>query len=300
MKWDDIEEDGEGPVEVGVGDFDDEPLSSLPEKAILHVLEDYWPEIYVSREGKLAVLELEEHIYSKFWSHKYHARVFCDAMLRAVHRLIDEGAPFDPATLESDDDIHLFVRWRLRLDSSTPGRVALHAAKDAFEAVWERANAILDNSDSVLVLGKDTGEQLERLKQIQRTLEERGHLVYLIKEEPDRLGESILQKVLRYALSSRFVIIENTEPSGHLYEVPHVAKMAECVVAVLQEQGKGATWMFEDAYFKHRHWKKFEYRGKDDLAEVVLNAAAWARESLREFGDFQRVTLPWFKKGKDS
>jgi hypothetical protein len=32
---------------------------------------------------------------------------------------------------------------------------------------------------------------------------------------------------MRYALSSKFVLIENTEPSGHLYEIPHVAKAAE-------------------------------------------------------------------------
>jgi hypothetical protein len=35
---------------------------------------------------------------------------------------------------------------------------------------------------------------------------------------------------MRYALSSKFVLVENTEPSGHLYEIPHVGKSAECVV----------------------------------------------------------------------
>ena len=55
------------------------------------------------------------------------------------------------------------------------------------------------------------------------------------------------------------VLIENTEASGHLYELPHVTKAAECVTVVLQEQGKGATWMFEDAYAKHRHWHKITY-----------------------------------------
>ena len=44
---------------------------------------------------------------------------------------------------------------------------------------------------------------------------------------------------MRYALSSKFVLIENTEPSGHLYEIPHVAKAAECVTVVLQESGEG-------------------------------------------------------------
>ena len=117
--------------------------------------------------------------------------------------------------------------------------------------VWHRADSILENSDSVLVLGKDTGPALDRLKRIASKLQELGYYTYIIKEQPDKTGESVIQKVMRYALSSKFVLIENTEASGHLYEIPHVTKAAECVTVVLQEEGKGATWMFEDAYAKH-------------------------------------------------
>src|ERR1035438_10304696 len=132
----------------------------------------------------------------------------------------------------------------------------LKSIKSAFDLVWQRADLILEDSDSVLILGKDTGDGLNRLKRIELALQELGYFTYIIKEEPDKTGESIVQKVMRYALSSRFVIIENTEASGHLYEIPHVTKTAECVTVVLQEEGKGATWMFEDAYAKHRHWHK--------------------------------------------
>lgn len=85
---------------------------------------------------------------------------------------------------------------------------------------------------------------------------------------------------MRYALSSKFVLIENIEASGHLYEIPHVTKAAECVTLVLQEEGKGATWMFEDAYAKHRHWHKLFYE-HDRLDEAVEQADAWRRSSLR-------------------
>ncbi len=112
----------------------------------------------------------------------------------------------------------------------------------------------------VLVLGKDSGAALDRLKSIASRLEDLGYYTYIIKEQPDRNGESVVQKVLRYALSSKFVVIENTEASGHLYEIPHVAKAAECVTVVLQEEGRGATWMFEDAYAKHKHWHKLTSR----------------------------------------
>jgi hypothetical protein len=136
---------------------------------------------------------------------------------------------------------------------------------------------------------------MKKLEAIATKLQDAGFHVYIIKQEPDRLGESVLQKVLRYALASRFVVIENTEPSGHLYEIPHVAKMAECVVAILQEQGKGSTWMFEDAYFRHQHWKKFEYETAT-LDAVTTDAASWATEFVNQFGAHQQATLPWFKR----
>jgi hypothetical protein len=100
---------------------------------------------------------------------------------------------------------------------------------------------------------------------------------------------------LRYALSSKFVLIENTEPSGHLYEIPHVAKAAECVTVVLQEEGKGATWMFEDAYAKHKHWHKITYKVAD-LEQAVEQAVAWAERFVSEFADYQIATLPWLAK----
>ena len=114
------------------------------------------------------------------------------------------------------------------------------SVKAADQLVWQRANFILEHSDSILLLGKDTGESLQLLKDIQAELESLGYYVYIIKEQPDKLGESIIQKVLRYALSSKFIIIENSEPSGHLYEIPHVTKMAECVTAFTSTRRQGS------------------------------------------------------------
>ena len=118
---------------------------------------------------------------------------------------------------------------------------------------------------------------------------------YIIKEQPDKAGESVIQTVMRYALSSKFVVIENTEASGHLYEIPHMTKAAECVTVVLQEEGKGATWMFEDAYAKHRHWHKVTY-AQDNLEPAVQQAAAWAEGFLGEFRAYQIAMLPWLNK----
>jgi hypothetical protein len=133
------------------------------------------------------------------------------------------------------------------------------------------------------------------LKRIQSKLEELGYYIYIVKEQPDRAGESLIQKVLRYALSSKFVLIENTEPAGHLYEIPHVTKAAECVTVILQEEGRGATWMFEDAYAKHKHWKKITY-SDPNLEKAVGQAAVWAEKFVADFAADQTAKLPWLRK----
>jgi hypothetical protein len=170
----------------------------------------------------------------------------------------------------------------------------ISAIEQSFDLVWRRANSILEDSDSVLILGKDTGEALETLKRIEALLQEKGYHTYIIREQPDRLGESIVQKVLRYALSSKFIVIENSEPSGHLYEVPHIAKLAECVTVILQQEGKGATWMLEDSYFKHHNMKKFTY-SPANVEQALTEAVKWAEDFCREFAATQSKALPWLR-----
>jgi hypothetical protein len=214
-------------------------------------------------------------------------------MERAVRRLANEGHPLANPTRD-DEDVHIFVTWEFRAPCATPVDALVDSIKAAFDLVWQRADAILQNSDSVLILGKDTGSAMDKLKRIADKLEQLGYYTYIIKEQPDKLGEGVVQKVMRYALSSKFVLIENTEASGHLYEIPHVTKSAECITVVLQEEGKGATWMFEDAYAKHKHWHKVTYRD-DTLEDAVAEASSWAERFFDEFAAHQASTLPWLK-----
>jgi hypothetical protein len=269
-------------------------LESIPEDLRISIMDDYFPETTIWGAGDLLVCEIQEHLYTKYWEHKFSAYAFAEAMERAVKRLAHEGHPFAEPSRD-DEDVHIFVRWQLKLPRDTQANVVAASIKSAFDLVCRRADSILENSDSVLVLGKDTADALDRLKRIASRLEDLGYYTYIIKEQPDRLGESVVQKVMRYALSSKFVLIENTEASGHLYEIPHIAKAAECVAVVLQEEGKGATWMFEDAYAKHKHWHKLTY-GDGDLERTVDEAAAWAEKFVGEFAAYQVANLPWLKR----
>lgn len=291
-EWEEFR-DGDGDP-IGIDALKRLNLKEMPEDVSVSVLDNYFPEATISREGEFLVCEISEHLYTKYWQHKFSAYAFAEAMERAVRRLAHEGHPFsDPS--RDDEDVHIFVRWNLNITRGTMPDLVVESIKSAFDLVWHRADSILENSDSVLILGKDSSPALNRLKRIESRLQELGYYTYIIKEQPDKAGESVVQKVMRYALSSKFVLIENTEASGHLYEIPHVTKAAECVTVVLQEEGKGATWMFEDAYAKHRHWHKLTYKD-DKLENAVEQAAAWAEEFVGKFGDYQAMKLPWLKK----
>jgi hypothetical protein len=238
--WQEFREDAEP---IGVEELKRLNLKDLPEDVQIPVLDDHFPETTIRREGEQLVCEIQEHLYTKYWEHKFSAYAFAEAMERAVRRLIHEGHPFAEPSRD-DEDVHIFVRWQLKLRRDAQADLIAKSIKSAFDLVWHRADLILENSDSVLILGKDSGAGLDRLKRIENKLHELGYYTYIIKEQLDKPGEGVIQKVMRYALSSKFVLIENTEASGHLYEIPHVTKAAECVTVVLQEEGKGATWMF--------------------------------------------------------
>ena len=287
--WDEFRYEDQDPIRLSeLAALD---LAKMPEDVLIRVMDDYFPDAAITRVGDKLVCHIEDHMYTKYWEHRYSAYAFAEAMERAIVRLIREGHPFANPSRD-DDDVHIFVRWDLILSGDTPAAEVGESIRAANELVSRRADSILENSDSVLILGKDTGPSLDLLKRIAARLETHGYFTYIIKEQPDRTGESVIQKVMRHALMCKFVIVENTEPSGHLYEIPHAAKAAECVTVVLQQEGKGATWMFEDAYGKHRHWHKVEYT---DVDAAVDASSEWAEHFISEFGKFQQSVLPWMR-----
>ncbi|MGP8214844.1 MAG: hypothetical protein ACLQQ4_04710 [Bacteroidia bacterium] len=281
--------------EISFSELSSLDLTDIDEGVSYHIFENNFPECSITRVGDELLIRIEEPFYTKYWYHKYHASVFADAMLKAIKRLRIEGAPFSGEEMDDEDEVHFFVRWTLTEPSNIDSKALAENINLAFDSVFARANSMLENSDSVLILGKDTGEGLELLKHIQVHLESLGFYTYIIKEQPDIIGESVMQKILRYGLSSRFVVVENSQPAGHLYEIPHIAKLAELTTIVLQRQGEGSTWMFEDLYPRLKSIKKFEYTD-GDLEKQIDAGIDWAKDFLKMFGEYQKQKLPWLSK----
>ncbi len=282
------------PVEFKRSMFDEDSLERLPEDASL-LVHDTEPELWITRDGGTVLVQVEWSFRAGYWEHKYTLRVFTEAMMRAIRRLVAEGRPYEQAEMEESDPDYFFVRWTIPLDAKLPGRRIAETAERAFEEVWDRAERILEDSYSVLILGKDTGDHLERFQEIKTILEDLGHHVYLVREQPDRPGESVIQKVLRFALASKFVIVENTDPSGHLYEFPTSPRWPKAWSRCSRKRARGQRRCSRTGYARHRHWRKFEYTTRT-VKQAIEAAARWANEFVREFSEKQRDMLPWLRK----
>mgnify|MGYP003575812501 CR=1 FL=1 len=108
------------PVELDSSGFDDDTLERLPEDASLLVHGD--PTYWISRDGTTAHVQIEWTCRAGFWEYKFNLRVFVEAMLRAIRRLIKEGRSYDEAETEESDPDYFFVRWTLPVDARLPGR----------------------------------------------------------------------------------------------------------------------------------------------------------------------------------
>lgn len=136
----------------------------MPTDVCLWLMDNDFPDVMITLSEAELHCEITEHIYSKFWWHKFSVGAFSSAMVRAVTRLKEEGHPLSDPAIESDDAIHIFIRWKLHLPTTSSTNIIIESIRAAFNLVWSRADAILENSDSVFVLGKDTGSALETLK----------------------------------------------------------------------------------------------------------------------------------------
>jgi hypothetical protein len=171
-EWDQFR--GEDGDPIGIEELKQLGLREMPEDIRLWVMDIYFPETAVWREGDILICEIQEHLYTKYWEHKFSAYAFAEAMERAARRLAHEGHPIANPS-RNDEDVHIFVSWQLRLPRDTKSELVVESIKSAFDLVWHRADSILENSDSVLILGKDVGPALDRLKRITSKLEELGY-----------------------------------------------------------------------------------------------------------------------------
>ena len=73
-EWEDFRaEDGEP---IGTEELTHLDLVNMPEGIHVWVMDNYFPETVIWREGDVLICEIQEHLYTKFWEHKFSAYAF--------------------------------------------------------------------------------------------------------------------------------------------------------------------------------------------------------------------------------
>lgn len=167
-----------------------------------------------------------------------------------------------------------------------------------------KLTSILEKSmkTNVLVLGKDSDtEGLRKIDRISTVLKSKGYNPVTLKNLPEIKHLSLEGKMIRVGALTRFVLAEDSRPSGHIDEV-NICARCEYVTATLREIGSGSTWMQAHYPIQYNFMNRFCYRNGrslkihdslcdkvyETLEESVEKAISWAEKRIaeqeREFG----------------
>jgi hypothetical protein len=96
--------------------------------------------------------------------------------------------------------------------------------------------------NTVLILGSYSDDGIERLRQFERELSRLGLEPVLLIDVPDQEAQTLEQKVVMVGSLSRFVVVDDTEKSGHLTEL-RLCKDNGWLTIVLCPDGKASSAM---------------------------------------------------------
>jgi hypothetical protein len=132
----------------------------------------------------------------------------------------------------------------------------------------------------VLIAGK-YGEHRSRLERIKAALKSTGLAGLILDEYPDIEEQSLADKMVTFASISRFVIVDDFVPSGHIKEL-EICHERKFITAVMREKGRSATAMQADLTLGVEFVKAIMYDSDTDLERSVLEASAWANAAVEE------------------
>jgi len=130
----------------------------------------------------------------------------------------------------------------------------------------------------VLIIGEDR-KHLDLLYKIKTSLKKNGYEGLLLKDYPDIEEQSNEEKMNLFGGLARFVICENSYPSGHIDEL-HICSRNNFVTIILQKEGVvgGATLMQASYYLDFSFIKRMMY--KPDSLDSSVNKAIKLGELL--------------------
>ena len=103
----------------------------------------------------------------------------------------------------------------------------------------------------------------------------------ILDEYPDIEEQFLAEKMVTYAAISRFVIVDDSFPSGHINEL-EICHERKFVTAVLRLGGRATTAMQSNISDEVSFIREFGYVDDEALKSAVFEAAKWANEEVEE------------------
>lgn len=169
-------------------------------------------------------------------------------------------------------------------------------AGDYYQSTKERISGVLVGKEkSVIVFGKDSDpEMLRELLRIRDYLIAKDYDAYLLRDLPEHPSMSLEEKAKLWSLASRFCVMIDREPSGHLVEYPYI-KSVRAILALLRPKGSGSTYMIGDEQVTDINYINiFEFQHSP--LEVINDAITWAEKLVAARIKGYEKAYPWRRK----
>lgn len=147
---------------------------------------------------------------------------------------------------------------------------------------------------TVLVLGSYDDEGKRRLQSISAALKQVGYEPVLVEEIPDFEHYDLNQKVVAIGAVSRFIVIDDSTPSGHLTEV-ELCRTNRWVTVIFRAYARGASWMTAGASISSNVILEKSYDPASPQS-AVEEATHWAETRLGELKNQLDDIYPWRMK----
>jgi hypothetical protein len=131
----------------------------------------------------------------------------------------------------------------------------------------------------VLIIGK-YGDHRARLEQIEKLLADRGYQGLLLDNFPDIEEQSLPEKMVLFASIARFVLCDDSAPSGHIDELRICSEM-RFTTAILRPLGRASTAMHADLAVHVDYMCAFQFE-EQTFDQALVDALRWAEEKVLE------------------
>lgn len=138
---------------------------------------------------------------------------------------------------------------------------------------------------NALVLGKDSDEEgMAKINRIAKVLRRKKYEPVMLKKLPEIKYLSLEGKMIRVGGLCRFVIAEDSRPSGHIDEV-RICANCQFITATVRKVGTSSTWMQAHYPTQYNFMNRFCYGNMKDSTTIRDNLCKNMYDSLEQATD---------------